>query len=251
MRIGKKGVFRVSSTKSRTRRKPAKKQSGQSLWPLLGVCALVVGGIQVYEHRDNLLPSSTRTTKASSSQTAAAPKKDVSSFKTAAIPPKLVRPESPVAKVQKQAANEVPVPPRAVPMPVALNATVPASRPAEVKSEDSKDIQKAAKASFAFCGMSGLNNCVASGDTFWLKGTKVRIAGIVVPQTDNARCLNERQRGFAAKVRLRDMLNHGAFDVAPGAADGKVISRSGASFGEQLIREGLARPANAKNQSWC
>jgi endonuclease YncB( thermonuclease family) len=249
MRIGQKGVFRVSSTKSRTRRKPAKKQSGQSLWPLLGVCALVVGGIQVYEHRDNLLPSSTRTTKAS--QTGAAPKKDVSSFKTAAIPPKPVRPESPVTKVQKQAANEVPVPPRAVPMPVALNATVPASRPAEVKSEDSKDIQKAAKASFAFCGMSGLNNCVASGDTFWLKGTKVRIAGIVVPQTDNARCLNERQRGFAAKVRLRDMLNHGAFDVAPGAADGKVISRSGASFGEQLIREGLARPANAKNQSWC
>lgn len=249
MRIGQKGVFRVSSTKSRTRRKPAKKQSGQSLWPLLGVCALVVGGIQVYEHRDTLMPSS-RSAK-SSSHTAAAPKKDVSTFKTAAITPKPQKPDVAPSRAERQAASNGPVPPRAVPMPVALNATVPAARPSEIKPEASNEIQKAAKASFAFCGMSGLNNCVASGDTFWLKGSKVRIAGIVVPQTDKARCLNERQKGFAAKVRLRDMLNHGAFDVAPGAADGKVISRSGSSFGEQLIREGLALPASAKNQSWC
>lgn len=242
----------MSSTKSRTRRKPARKQSsGQSLWPLLGVCALVVGGIQVYEHRDSLLPSSARTAKTTNSNVAAVPKKDVSSFKTAAIPSKPARPETPPARAEKQTANNGPVPPRAVPMPVALNATVPASRPAEVTPESGKEIQKAAAASFAFCGMSGFNNCVASGDTFWLKGAKVRIAGIVVPQTDNARCLNERQKGFAAKVRLRDMLNGGAFDVAPASSDAKVISRSGSSFGQQLIREGLAYPATAKNQSWC
>lgn len=240
----------MSSTKSRTRRKPAKKQSSQSLWPLLGVCALVVGGIQVYEHRDSLLPSG-NTAKRASSNVAATPKKDVSSFKTAAIPSKPVRPETPPARVEKKTANNAPVPPRSVPMPVALSATVPASRPADVTSESGKEIQKAAASSFAFCGMSGFNNCVASGDTFWLKGAKVRIAGIVVPQTDQARCLNERQKGFAAKVRLRDMLNGGAFDVAPASADGKVISRSGRSFGQQLIREGLAYPTSAKNQSWC
>ena len=110
---------------------------------------------------------------------------------------------------------------------------------------------------FAFCGRSGLNNCVADGNTFWMKGVKMQLAGIEVPQIDRARCMEERQRGFIAKVRLRDMLNAGAFDVASSAAAGgqaterKRLSRSGVSFADQLIREGLAHPISAKNQSWC
>jgi endonuclease YncB( thermonuclease family) len=231
----------VTNRKPKTRRRSAKKSGGAGVWSWVLMLAVVAGGIQAYEHRDSFMPKR-QTAKASPS--AATPSRDVAVAKPKAA-----------SSTASLTTPGVPVPPRPIMMPAGAAssqiaaATLPSQRP---------DVQKVSlgekSGAFAFCGRSGLNNCVADGNTFWMKGVKMKLAGIEVPQTDQARCMNERQKGFAAKVRLRDMLNGGAFEVASagnGSGEQKSLSRSGMSFAEQLMREGLAHPATAKNQSWC
>ena len=231
----------MTNRKPKARRRSTKKSGNASVWSWVLVLGLVAGGIQAYEHRDSFMPKR-QTVEASSST--ATPPRDVAATKPKTAP-----------TASTLATPGAPVPPRPIMMPAGAAssqlaaATLPAQRP---------DVQKVSlgekSGAFAFCGRSGLNNCVADGNTFWMKGVKMKLAGIDVPQTDQARCMMERQKGFAAKVRLRDMLNGGAFEVASagnGGAEQKSLSRSGMSFAEQLMREGLAHPATAKNQSWC
>lgn len=234
----------MSKRKPTSRRRSSAKSGGSGMWSWLLLLGVAVGGIQVYEHRDSLMPALKGTVAAVSRPATTQPKpvtRDVASERTrpaatqtVALPP-----------------SGAPVPPRGIAMPMAgtstqtATATLPSPRPPVEK------VSLTAKpGTFAFCGRSGLNNCVADGNTFWLKGEKMKLAGIDVPQTDQARCLEERQRGFTAKVRLRDMLNSGGFQVAS-AGGASTLSRSGISFADQLVREGLARPAGARNQSWC
>jgi endonuclease YncB( thermonuclease family) len=241
----------VSNRKSTARRRTAKKSGGGSVWPWVLMLGVVAGGIQAYEHRDSLLPqrhvAKATSPATSSSKVATAAKRDsVAPEKVASI-----RPASPALP------GNGPVPPR----PIAMPSVSQPSQVAAILPETRPSVEKISlgekSGTFAFCGRSGLNNCVADGNTFWMKGVKMQLAGIEVPQIDRARCMEERQRGFVAKVRLRDMLNAGAFDVASSAAAGgqatdrKRLSRSGVSFADQLVREGLAHPASAKNQSWC
>lgn len=221
----------MSSRKPRTRRKTSARQTGgKSLWPWLLALVVVGGGIQAYEHRDSFMP-------AAKSRTAApAVKREAS----------VARPK-PAFPAPSPSA---PVPPRSVPAPQSPEATVPAPRP-----ETAALAVHRASGTFAFCGRSGLTNCVADGNTFWVKGAKVRIAGIEAPQTEQAKCASERQKGFAAKVRLRDLLNAGAFELGPAAAQSgteiRAVHRGGKSIGEQLVSEGLAHASNAGNQPWC
>ncbi len=112
---------------------------------------------------------------------------------------------------------------------------------------------------FYFCGTSGLDNCVASGDLFWFKKQAVRLADVAAPQTDLAKCQAERDRGFAAKVRLRDLLNAGAFEIVdwPNRDEDergrklRVVTRNGQSIGAILVREGLAHGPSASGKTWC
>ncbi|UXS31329.1 nuclease [Agrobacterium tumefaciens] len=237
----------MSNRKSTARRRTAKKSGGGSVWPWVLMLGVVAGGIQAYEHRDSLLPQ--RLAARSTQTTTNSPKVAVAAKREAAAPERVaaIRPASPVLP------GSGPVPPRSIAMPPAqVAAILPETRPSVEKISLGEKT-----GAFAFCGRSGLNNCVADGNTFWMKGVKMQLAGIEVPQIDRARCMEERQRGFVAKVRLRDMLNAGAFDVASSGAAGeqtmerKRLSRSGVSFADQLVREGLAHPASAKNQSWC
>ncbi len=237
----------MSNRKSTARRRTAKKSGGGSVWPWVLMLGVVAGGIQAYEHRDSLLPQ--RHAARSTQTTTNSPKVAVAAKRETAAPERAaaIRPASPVLP------GSGPVPPRSIAMPPAqVAAILPETRPSVEKISLGEKT-----GAFAFCGRSGLNNCVADGNTFWMKGVKMQLAGIEVPQIDRARCMEERQRGFVAKVRLRDMLNAGAFDVASSGAAGeqtmerKRLSRSGVSFADQLVREGLAHPASAKNQSWC
>ncbi|OAE37603.1 hypothetical protein [Agrobacterium tumefaciens] len=242
----------MSNRKSTARRRTAKKSSGGSVWPWVLMLGVVAGGIQAYEHRDSLMPQR-HVAKATSSSSASAPKVATVPKREVVTPEKVasIRPSSPALP------GNGPVPPRAIAMPSVSQPTqVAAIQPEPRPSIEKVSLGEKAGA-FAFCGRSGLNNCVADGNTFWMKGVKMQLAGIEVPQIDRARCMEERQRGFIAKVRLRDMLNAGAFDVSSSgdaggqAAERKRLSRSGVSFADQLVREGLAHPASAKNQSWC
>lgn len=241
----------MSNRKSTARRRTAKKSSGGSVWPWVLMLGVVAGGIQAYEHRDSLLPQR-HVAKATSSATsspkvATAAKRDIVTTEKVAS----IRPAAPVLP------GNGPVPPRPIAMPSAAQPSQVAAILPETRPSVEKISLGEKSGAFAFCGRSGLNNCVADGNTFWMKGVKTQLAGIDVPQIDRARCMEERQRGFVAKVRLRDMLNAGAFDVASSgdaagqATERKRLSRSGVSFADQLVREGLAHPVSAKNQSWC
>lgn len=189
----------MSNRKSTARRRTAKKSSGGSVWPWVLMLGVVAGGIQAYEYRDSLLPQR-HAAKATSSATnspkvATTARRDtVTTEKVASI-----RPASPVLP------GNGPVPPR----PIAMPSIAPPSQVAGILPETRPSVEKISlgekSGAFAFCGRSGLNNCVADGNTFWMKGVKMQLAGIDVPQIDRARCMEERQRGFIAKVRLRDM----------------------------------------------
>lgn len=133
----------------------------------------------------------------------------------------------------------------------------PAAGPAKV--EASELTGKGVTGTFYFCGTSGLDNCVESGDLFWFRKQAVNLADVVAPETEKARCQAERDKGFAAKVRLRDLLNAGAFDLIdwPNSDTDehgrklRVVMRNGQSIGAQLIREGLVHGVSDRAKGWC
>ncbi|MCM2294158.1 thermonuclease family protein [Allorhizobium sp. BGMRC 0089] len=112
---------------------------------------------------------------------------------------------------------------------------------------------------FYYCGRGGLRNCVVDGDTFWLDKVKIRVADIDAPETEQAKCKSERDRGYAAKVRLRELLNAGAFSLAAYGHENKdiygrsvrLVMRNGQSLGAILVKEGLARPWTGHRKPWC
>jgi endonuclease YncB( thermonuclease family) len=100
--------------------------------------------------------------------------------------------------------------------------------------------------------------CVLDGSTILYAGRKVRLADVDTPAIAEARCDAERLRGGDAKLRLREILNEGGVTlVAKGGVSGKagaaphLVLRAGQSVGQQLVKEGLARPWTGKHQSWC
>lgn len=116
----------------------------------------------------------------------------------------------------------------------------------------------AASPRFAVCGALR-QTCVVDGDTFWLEGEKIRIADIDTPEISEPRCASEYARGIRARDRLVVLLNQGPIELAPiGDRDRdrygrklRVVSRGGASLGDQLVGEGLARTWTGRRQPWC
>jgi micrococcal nuclease len=112
---------------------------------------------------------------------------------------------------------------------------------------------------FSICSGPVRVTCVVDGDTFWLNGTKIRVADIDAPEIGEPKCASEKALGEQAKLRLREMLNAGAFDLAAfGNRDEdkyarklRVVMRGGQSLGNQLVIEGLARPWTGKREPWC
>lgn len=112
--------------------------------------------------------------------------------------------------------------------------------------------------SFGFCHSGGGSNCVVDGDTFWMDGTKIRIADIDAPETHPSRCPEEARLGTAATQRLQALLNAGPVTLETGdrATDRygralRIVTRGGKSLGEQLVSEGLARRWTGRRQPWC
>jgi micrococcal nuclease len=111
---------------------------------------------------------------------------------------------------------------------------------------------------FAVCGVIR-QSCVVDGDTFWLEGEKIRIADIDTPEISEPQCAAEYERGIEARDRLVGLLNEGPFDVTPiGGRDEdqygrklRVVTRGGASLGDRLVSEGLARTWTGRREPWC
>ena len=116
----------------------------------------------------------------------------------------------------------------------------------------------AASPRFAVCGALR-HTCVVDGDTFWLEGDKIRIADIDTPEISEPRCASEYERGIRARDRLVVLLNQGPIELAPiGDRDEdrygrklRVVTRGGASLGDQLVGEGLARTWTGRREPWC
>ena len=113
-------------------------------------------------------------------------------------------------------------------------------------------------ARFGLCHTGGGRDCVVDGDTFWFAGEKYRIADIDTPETHPARCAEEAALGAAATGRLRAWLNAGAFSLDSADRDTdrygrklRIVTRGGASVGEALVAEGLARRWEGHRRPWC
>lgn len=232
----------------RKRRKSPRASSRQGLTPWLVLLAIVAGGIATYDNRVTIMkevspylldrPSERQTASASSARAS--------------------KPEKKIAAPQRRDGDlpKAPVPTVAVGQTAKL--PVPDAKPTELAANLPLAGQNYS-GTFYYCGTSGLDNCIASGDTFWYRKTKIVLSDIVAPATDNAGCRQERDRGFAAKVRLRALLNEGRFDLellkAQAAGDtglvSRVVTRNGRSLGSILVSEGLAQPRMGRRQSWC
>ncbi len=138
---------------------------------------------------------------------------------------------------------------------VALYNRLLTSIPFALPASNSADTENA---SFGFCHKGGGYNCVVDGDTFYYRGTKIRIADIDTPETHPARCPYEQQLGDAATQRLKDLLNNGAFSIVRIDRDTdrygralRIVKRNDESIGAILVNEGLARWYVGGRRSWC
>lgn len=120
-------------------------------------------------------------------------------------------------------------------------------------------VEIAARRSFGVCHRGGGVDCVVDGDTFWMAGTKIRIADIDTPETHPARCAREAELGAAATARLHALLNGGAVELEPIDRDTdrygrklRIVRVDGRGVGDTLVAEGLARRyAGRRRAGWC
>lgn len=244
----------------RKRRKSSSPRASGSLWPWAGALIVVAGAIAVYDSRDQWRGSWPRIAALVQPKSGGGKKEDSrpaskpSSAKP--VPPAPVG-ASPKPKSEPGRTTTAALIPPA-PVGAVSSQTVPQQRPAEGGPAEGGMEGRGFAGTFYYCGTSGLDNCVASGDTFWHRKTRIVLADAVAPQTERAKCQAERDKGFAAKVRLKELLNAGTFDlVAPGmpvaalGAEFKVVLRNGRSLGAVLLNEGLAQPRAGERKGWC
>lgn len=150
----------------------------------------------------------------------------------------------------------------AVSLPRGLPDAVASVEPAAVErpriERGGSTVAAGERVSFGFCHAGGGTNCVVDGDTFWMHGEKVRVADIDAPETHPSRCPSEAKLGKAATQRLQALLNAGPIELAQADRDTdrygrklRIVARGGESLGDQLVREGLARPWTGRRQPWC
>jgi endonuclease YncB( thermonuclease family) len=113
-------------------------------------------------------------------------------------------------------------------------------------------------ATFGYCHTGGGIDCVVDGDTFWIGGTRIRVADIDAPETHPPHCAEEERLGNAATRRLQVLLNAGPVTLEPADRDTdkygrklRIVTRGGKSLGETLVDEGLARRWIGHREPWC
>jgi hypothetical protein len=116
----------------------------------------------------------------------------------------------------------------------------------------------AVSAAFSYCKWGGGTNCVVDGDTFYLDGAKVRIAGIDAPETHDYRCASELELGERAARQLQALLNSGAVTMTGIDRDrdkyGRLLRNvavNGRDVGDALVASGVARPYAGSRRPWC
>ena len=111
-------------------------------------------------------------------------------------------------------------------------------------------------AEFGHCYNHSGPNCVLDGDTIYLAGAKVEIAGLDAPEIGAARCPAERTRGIEAAVKLLELLNRGKPTVTGTERDpdGQLLRKlevDGRDIGAAMVSAGVAREIGGGRRSWC
>lgn len=106
------------------------------------------------------------------------------------------------------------------------------------------------------CGTAKRITCVVDGDTFWVRGEKVRIINIDAPEIQHAKCDAERRLGMVTRQRLGELLSGGRLWLGRDGTDREgrtlaLVRVNGNDLGEVLIAEGLARPWEGSRKEWC
>ena len=116
----------------------------------------------------------------------------------------------------------------------------------------------AVRVAFGYCKWGGRTNCVVDGDTFYLNGDKVRIAGIDAPETHDYGCQSELALGNQATERLHGLLNSGAVTMTGIDRNrdryGRLLRNvavNGEDVGEAMVSAGVAREYGSGRRSWC
>lgn len=246
-------MAKAASSRPKRRRKTAKKATGGRLWFWLLALVVVLGGIIAHDNSAALRRFAASTFPGHSASPSGPKQAPGSRPATAAHESAQVKPPVPplpVGRVREAATVEE---------VLARQPALPIAGAGSEKPSAETLVGQGYRNTFYFCGTSGLDNCVADGGVFWFHKQEIRLADVVAPKTENARCDSERQKGFAAKVRLRTLLNQGNFDLVdwPNAdGDGRgrklrVVMRNGQSIGQQLVREGLVHGVSDAGRPWC
>lgn len=113
-------------------------------------------------------------------------------------------------------------------------------------------------AHFEICSSRHRDTCVVDGDTFWLNGTKHRIADLNTPEVSSPSCPQEAALGQRATTRLVALLNAAPFTLVEYERDEdqygrklRIVERNGQSIANTMIAEGLAHPWRGRRESWC
>lgn len=116
----------------------------------------------------------------------------------------------------------------------------------------------AASAAFGYCKWGGGTNCVVDGDTFYVGGEKVRIAGIDAPETHDYGCQSELALGDRATEKLHALLNSGVMTMTSIDRNrdryGRLLRNvavGGQDVGEAMISAGVAREYGRGRRPWC
>lgn len=107
----------------------------------------------------------------------------------------------------------------------------------------------------ARCNGLRRTTCVVDGDTVWISGEKIRLAGIDAPEVEGQRNA-ERQGAARAAERLAELLSTGPYRIERLGLDRchrtlAVIRVGGVDVGARLVGEGFARTWPDRSARWC
>ena len=102
---------------------------------------------------------------------------------------------------------------------------------------------------------NGGQNCVVDGNTIYVAGQKVAIAGVDAPRIEGAACSDERTRGIDAATRLAGFLNGGAVTLSEPfpeyGREVRAVEVKGRDVGQWMIGAGIARESLGQKSNWC
>ncbi len=109
---------------------------------------------------------------------------------------------------------------------------------------------------FSICGSFRRYTCVIDGDTVWLRGEKIRLAGIDAPEKHEPQCRYEADLANQATHKLRDLLSDNEWRLARIGKDryGRTLATFHtltSTIGDELIAAGLARKWRGRRMPWC